>query len=180
MPHELFNPAVYKKTYSLVRAYIICRSGSIEDVQDILQDGFYIFFRKAEKKELDLKCQIESYVLGICKKLWLKELCNRQGKSFTDAFEELEQSVEDEIHQKVSSELLMDIFIRNIKKLSEKCQEVFELRMEGLSCEEIAEKMGLSSEQISRNKAFTCKKRQLDLIYQDPEYIRYFGNKQVT
>lgn len=175
MPQELFNPAVHKKAYGMVRVYVLRRSGTIEDVQDIINEGWYIFFKKAKEKELDYDCQVAYYLFGICKNLWLKELCNKNRQILTDSFEDFENIFHAETLDSDKREILCSILKSNLPKLSIRCQEIYTLKMEGLSCKEIAEEMGLNSGQISRNKIYTCTKRLRALVHQDPEYIRVFG-----
>jgi len=65
--------------------------------------------------------------------------------------------------------------MRNLTKLSEKCQELIRVKMEGYSCEEIADHLKLDNSQVARNKIYSCKNRLRVLVHQDPEYIRVFG-----
>jgi RNA polymerase sigma factor (sigma-70 family) len=177
MSQQLFNPAVHKKAYSLVKVYVISNSGTADDVQEILQEGWYIIFKKAHANELDIGCQITAYLFGICKNLWRKELQNRKAQILCDAYKDIEDTFNSIAEEEEEKEVLLRILLRNLKKLSEKCQEVFRMKMEGYSCEEMAVQLELDSSQISRNKIFSCKKRLQTLVYQDPEYIRVFGNR---
>lgn len=177
MPKQLFNPAEYKQAYIRVRSYVLCRSGTADDVHEMLQEGLSILFKKAYDNELDTDCQIEAYLCGICKNLWKKELQYRNGQSLSDAFEDLEDIFYNKVKEDEEKEARSRILERNMAKLSEKCQEVFRMKMEGNSCEEIAEHFELDSSQIARNKIYSCKKRLQTLVYQDPEYIRVFGKR---
>jgi RNA polymerase sigma factor (sigma-70 family) len=177
-PQQLFDSSIYKKAYGLVRSYVTKRSGSFKDFEDIFQEGVYIFLRKIQSKNLKLTCEPEIYILGVCKKLWLRELGNRQIHLSTDILENIEDNRSDGVTAKERMEFLITLLERNIKKLSQKCQDIFNYRKEGLSCEEIAERMNLDSGQISRNKLYTCKRRLLSLVYRDVEYEAFLKDEE--
>jgi DNA-directed RNA polymerase specialized sigma24 family protein len=50
---------------------------------------------------------------------------------------------------------------------------VLNLFFEGLSYEEIAEKMNLKNEIYARRKKYLCKESLLELVKEDPEYQEY-------
>ncbi len=176
MLRDLFNSAVYVESYGLVKSYVLSRSGNDEDVRDTLQEGFYIFFGKAYHEDITLDCKLAHYILGICKNVWKKELKKRQGEILTNDIMEIEDCFEEELRNKEKEESLRSIIRHCIPKLSLKCQDVINLRLEGLSCEEIAEIMNLDSSQITRNKSYSCKMRLKSLVQLDPEYIRIFNS----
>lgn len=176
MIEELFNPSVYTKAMDLVRAYILGNSGVMEDAQDIFHEGLMIFMRKARKDQFKLTCPPELYILGICKNLWKKRKANEVEQITPNALENLVDNCNDSLDATHRKELLIKLMEKHIKNLSEKCQEIFKYKIEGLTCEEIAEKMKMNSDQISRNKTYTCKKRLWELIQQDPEYRKNFDD----
>lgn len=177
MPQDLLNPTVYKRAYGLVRSYILQKSGNIDDIKDVYHEGLYIYFKKSQDDQFTLTCSPESYIFGICKNLWLKELGKRKGQILTDNIEDIEDVWDSGVEAKEKKEKLISIIQRNIKKLSQKCQELYRYKAEGLSCEQIASKMNLENEQISRNKTYKCKKRLLILINQDEEYVHYLRHE---
>lgn len=176
MPRELFNSALYVESYGLVRSYVLSRSGNDEDVRDTLQEGFYIYFGKAKNDDLILECKLASYILGICKNVWKKELKKRQAEVLSDTFDDVEDRSEERLQNKEKEESLRSILRRCILKLTSRCQDVLDLGLEGISCEEIAEIMNLDNGNITSNKTFTCKLRLKTLVQQDPEYIRIFNS----
>ena len=159
MPQELYNSSVYYNAYGLVKSYVLQRSGNDEDVRDTLQEGFFIYFNMISRQEIDLDCKLESYIFGICKNVWKKELKNRNGEVLVDAFDEFEDYFGDEVKSLEKKEVLHSILKRNISKLSPRCQQVINLRLEGYTCDQIADQMGFDSDQITRNKTYTCKTR---------------------
>jgi DNA-directed RNA polymerase specialized sigma24 family protein len=51
---------------------------------------------------------------------------------------------------------------------------ILSLFSEGLSYEEIADKMDLKNEVYARRKKYLCKEALLELVKEDPEYQEYF------
>ncbi len=176
MNEELFNPSVYTKAMDLVRAYILRKSGVMADAQDIFHEGLMIFMRKARKDQFKLTCPPEVYILGICKKLLKRRKSDEVERRPLAGIENVVDDSDDSLEATCRKELLMKLMQKHIKNLSEKCQEVFKYKMEGLTCEEIADIMEMDSEQILRNKTYTCKKRLWKLIQQDPEYRKIFND----
>lgn len=170
MSEEFFNPRIYTRAMDLVRNYVLGRSGNLEDAQDIFHDGLAIYVRKVSMNQVELTCAPELYILGICKNQWRKRKSGHQTQISSESMDEIEDNFGESLKAKHKRELLIKLIEKHVKNLSEKCQELFKLRAEGLTCEEIAQRMGVDSAQIARNKMYTCKRRLWDLIEQDPEY----------
>ncbi len=175
MSPEIFDPAIYPRALRLVRSYVLQNCGSIHDVEDILQDGLLIFFQSISKEGFTLSTKPEYYILSVCKKLWLKELARRKTAPPTQAING-EEVIDDTsiIQVEERNEHLISIIQKNIKKLSSKCQKVFDYRKEGLTCEQIAAALKLRNGNIAKNKYYHCKKRLLDLISEDEDYKNLF------
>ncbi len=101
----------------------------------------------------------------------------RKDQVLFDSMENIEDNQSANISSIRRKEFLIDIIQKNIKNLSQKCQEVFKHKQEGLTCDQIAERMKMDNEQILRNKMYTCKKRLLTLVYQDAEYKWFLSNE---
>jgi RNA polymerase sigma factor (sigma-70 family) len=143
----------------------------MEDVEDTLQEGLYKFMKFYEKNGFEQTGKLENYIFSICKNIWLKELVNRQKlkQSGSSIVEELKDDRWD-LKEKYRKEALIDIAEKNIGLLSNKCQKVLNFRRDGLSCNEIAELLGLKNGQIAKDKHYRCKERLRELIKQDKAY----------
>lgn len=172
MNQDYYSPTVYTKALKLVRRYVLNNCGNLQDVEDVLQDGFIIFFTNIKKQSFQLTVEPEYYIFGVCKNLWLKEI-KRRSKIVEDCghIDFHPDDNIDSIELVVRKERLLNIIDRNIKKLSEKCQEIFKFRKEGLSCDDISKRMNWKNRQISKDKIYRCKKRLLQITSEDREYI---------
>jgi RNA polymerase sigma factor (sigma-70 family) len=65
---------IYKDTYPMVEKYILQNSGSRDDAQDVFQDAMYVLIKKSEDPEFTLTAKVSTFVFGITKNLWLKQL----------------------------------------------------------------------------------------------------------
>jgi RNA polymerase sigma factor (sigma-70 family) len=179
MNQEYFNPCVYKKVFPLVKHYVLKNSGTYSDFEDILQDGLIIFFQNLQSKNFVLTTYPEYYIYKICTKLWLKELEKRKKARNPIYFNLLSSNTSDFTEQDyLRREKLISIIENNLKLLSEKCQMVFQLKKDGFTTEQIAEKMGFKNQQISKDKTFRCKKRLIDLISKDQNYVLLMKNER--
>ncbi|NAS31136.1 sigma-70 family RNA polymerase sigma factor [Flavobacteriaceae bacterium R38] len=159
----------YKKTYPGVRNYVLKNSGKEEDAEDVFQDALVLVYQKLKAKNLQLNCELSTYVHAVSKNIWLSKL--RRVKKVTydgdliDDTEILDKNVIEEIEK---SERI-NIFRKHFLKLNDKCREVLGLFFDGNSMKVIAEKMGFTVS-YTRKKKFECKKELLDMIEKDPMY----------
>ena len=171
MNQNFFNPSVYKRTYTMVKQYVLKNSGTYSDFEDILQDGLLVFFKNTQSRSFILTTKPEYYIYKVCTKLWLKELEKRKKARASSLLQSQYEDIYDFSEQDYQRrEKLISIIGNNLKLLSEKCQQVFQLKKEGYSTDQIAEIMGFKNKQISKDKTFRCKKRLIDLISKDKEY----------
>jgi RNA polymerase sigma factor (sigma-70 family) len=147
----------YVKYFEMVRCFIRNNNGSEEDARDIFQDTLLVLFQKVRKETIQLTCSLGTYLYSISRYLWLKELARRRWiahnpvdlDEFFDATADIGQISE-------QNERLF-LYRLHFDKLSEDCQQVLNLFMEGHSIAEITLLMGYSSEQYTRNRRYRCK-----------------------
>ena len=179
MKKELFTSEILTITRKRVVKYVLKNSGTIEDANDILQEGFTAYIINIRKPDFKLTTNPENYIFCICRNLWLSQIrIKRQKRTFSEEFENFPCEESNLILIKERKDALINIMDNNIKRLSQKCQEIFRFRKEGLSCEQIAVKMNWKKGSISKDKFYRCKKRLLQVIAEDPEYIT-FNNIEV-
>ena len=172
MSQDTFNPSIYSKAYLFVKQFVLKNSGNFADFEDILQDGLCIYFKNIQTGKYVHSDSAEYYICKICINLWHKELEKRkkfrQLSLVQSQMGNLSEYSESDYQRKES---LLKIVENNIRLLSIKCQQVFQLKKEGFTTDQIAEKMGFKNQQISKDKTFRCKKRLKELIHKDIEYL---------
>lgn len=183
MTPEIFDSALYIRAMRLVRSYVLQNCGTMQDAEDVLQEGFFTFFQSTSKEGFTLSTKPEYYILSVCKKLWLKELARKKIAPPTQHING-DDVIDDDwmILIKERKEQLITIIERNIKKLSTKSQKLFDYKMEGLTCAQIAELLKLKNGQIVKDKTYRCKQRLLLLISEDKDYRNLYedGEEKYT
>lgn len=180
MNNNLFTTEILTNSRRLVVGFVLKNSGSIEDANDILQEGFAAYIVNIRKSDFKLTTKPETFIFCICRNLWLNQLKSIK-KEIIDigGIDEIPSIEDEQIILKQRNELLVFIIERNIRRLSQRCQAIFRLRKEGLSCEQIAKKMQLKTGQISKNKFYSCKKRLLEIISEDQEYLDFKRSESI-
>ena len=167
------NPFILKEIYATYQPAITklveSNNGSMEDAQDVFQEGLTVVYRKARTEDFRLTSSFLTYFYSVCRFIWLKKLRKKSRAMVT--FEDTmgfsnEHSVEADFLKKERYALYID----SLKKLGEGCQKVLSLYAQSVSMKEIARQMGYASENYAKKRKFSCKKKLLLLIEQDKRY----------
>lgn len=150
--------------------YIKRHGGNENDAKDTFQESLMVIFKLIQSEQLDIKTDFGSFLNGIAKRIWLNKI--RQDSihsrfvtsSNPETFEDHPSDVE------LEGEMELNLIRKHIVKLGEECRKVLMMSAEGISNEEIAEKMGYKSEKIVRTKKYKCKEALIQLIKSDPQF----------
>ena len=143
--------------------YVIQNSGTESDASALLQDALVVLWEKVRQKDFILNARLSTFLYGVVKNIWLKELARRKKLVSLD----LVQSKSDE-HPGQDEQLEQDELATIVKEcmshLSDLCQKVLiAFYYEELSMHEISRKLGLASEDVAKSKKYQCKKSWNDL-----------------
>jgi RNA polymerase sigma factor (sigma-70 family) len=147
---------LYKQHAATVKSYIMRNNGSREDAEDLMQEALVVAWQNAQKPDFQLTSKWGTYLLAICKNLWLKQL--RKNSRFTD---EAQVSPEKMSEQENSSRN-MDLkkITDCVEALDETCRKLLTLfYFEGLDMEQIAERLGFNNADTTKAKKYQCFKR---------------------
>ena len=160
---------LYDNYFQSVKNHVLSNSGSDEDVSDVFQDTIIVLYNQITENILNLTTDLKGYFFGIARNVWSAQLRKKQKTT------ELEIDIADEEeNEEQYDQLLERIISRVFQKLKPDQQMVLSLFSEGLSYEEIADKMDLKNEVYARRKKYLCKEALLELVKEDPEYQEYF------
>jgi RNA polymerase sigma factor (sigma-70 family) len=143
---------------------VLSNSGSYDDVSDVFQDTIIALYTQITDNSLNLTTDLKGYFFGIARNIWSAQLRKKQKTV------ELEIDVPEEDSTELSDPTLERIVSRVFPMLKPDQQMVLKLFSEGLSYEEIAEKMELGSETYARRKKYLGKEALMELLKDDPEY----------
>jgi RNA polymerase sigma factor (sigma-70 family) len=158
---------LYDNYFQSVKNHVLNNSGSIEDVSDVFQDSIIALYNQITEDNLNLTTDLKGYFFGIARNVWSAQL--RRKQKTTD----LKIDLPDETTEDQSDLVLERIISRVFQKLKSDQQMVLNLFSDGLTYEEIAEKMNLKNEVYARRKKYLSKEALLDLVKEDPEYQEY-------
>ncbi|MEM1319169.1 MAG: sigma-70 family RNA polymerase sigma factor [Bacteroidota bacterium] len=159
---------IYKESLPEVAKYVKKNSGSFEDAKDVFQEGIMVIYRKIKADALTLTTSFHVYLFSVCKKIWLKKLSRKSGKSvpldFVGDF-----ASEENLDADITKARKWALFNKHLQQLAEECRKVLKLFFNGRSSKEIAEEMDYTEEYAKRKK-YKCKIGLTKLIKEDPEY----------
>jgi RNA polymerase sigma factor (sigma-70 family) len=158
---------LYDNYFQSVKNHVLSNSGSIEDVSDVFQDSIIALYNQITEDKLNLTTDLKGYFFGIARNVWSAQL--RRKQKTTD----LEIDLPDETTEEESDLVLERIISRVFQRLKSDQQMILNLFSDGLTYEEIAEKMNLKNEVYARRKKYLSKEALLDLVKEDPEYQEY-------
>ena len=159
---------LYDNYFQSVRNHVLNNSGSDDDVSDVFQDAIIVLYNQITEDKLRLTSDLKGYFFGIARNVWNSQLRKKQ-KTI-----ELEFDLPDEEETEDQSDPTLERIISRVFQLLKPDQQmVLNLFSDGLSYEEIAEKLNLKNEVYARRKKYLCKEALLELVKEDPEYQEY-------
>ena len=147
--------SLYTENRIPVFDYILRNSGSEDDAADIFQDGVIIFWQKLKNPDFKLTVSRTTFLISICKNLWLNELRNKR-KNLTVVKDDI-PDVEMEDDDLSENEVRQNKLNKAIELLGDTCRTILKaFYYETLSMEEIAVKAKLSSAKTAKSKKYKC------------------------
>lgn len=148
---------LYKKYYRMMVKMIVSNNGSEYEAKDIFQDALIVVWQKFQDNDFELTAKISTYIYSICQNLWRKEL-DRKSRLSSEEKEDYETPAYD---QEERAKIIRDC----INELGPTCRQVLMYHyFDGLSMEDLAEKMGFANTDTAKTKKYKCKKKLDDLV----------------
>ena len=156
---------LYRQNYSMVRKYVIDNSGSLQDVDDMLQDGVIAVWKNVSKSDFELKSKLTTYFMAIVKNLWLKKI--RKNKKVDTVDDETLQFDSASVEQNTSRQMDLKVVRNLLNEIGDTCKELLGLfyfeQMDNLS---IAERMEFSNPDVVKAKKYQCLKKLKVIFYE--------------
>ncbi len=160
---EIALDYIYKKNFKTIIRMILNHKGSKDEAKDIYQEATIIFWQNALKDDFVLTSKISTYLYAVCRNLWRKEL-ERKSRISEEAPKE-DDMVEKGFNNNIDEKERIDIITKSIAKLGNTCRQVLTYYyFDGLSMQDISEKMGFSNADTAKTKKYKCKKELDNLI----------------
>jgi RNA polymerase sigma factor (sigma-70 family) len=156
---------LYRQNYSMVRKYVIDNSGSLQDVDDMLQDGVIAVWKNVSKSDFVLKSKLTTYFMAIVKNLWLKKI--RKNKKVDTVDDETLQFASASVEQNTSRQMDLNVVRNLLNEIGDTCKELLGLfyfeQMDNIS---IAERMDFSNPDVVKAKKYQCLKKLKVIFYE--------------
>jgi len=163
---------MYEDYFPYILAMVEKNSGTIQDAQDIFQDGLVALYLRCRDRELLLNCSLRSYFYAICKNLWLQRLERKYRMVFQPDLIIHEREERYRLQETLTSEKRLAryrLFWKHLKGLPEDCQKVLMMYMDRIPYKKVAEILGFVDENYAKMKKYHCKKALIRRIRRDPE-----------
>jgi RNA polymerase sigma factor (sigma-70 family) len=152
---------LYKNNHTMIRSYVLKNQGRNEDAEDLLQDALIVLWQKVQQGNFVLSSKLSTYIMAVCKNLWLKRLGKQQ---------RLEG--EDKIlpHLHVTADNFSEISdFKHLQKamdeIGETCKKLLMMfYFDGNDMEQIARKMQFANADTAKAKKYQCFKKLETLI----------------
>ena len=149
---------IYKKTFPMVSHFVRRNRGSEQDAKDLFHDALIIFYEKAIDGKLVLTASVTTYLVSICRNLWLRELDKRQRSQSLDDDQADVTLLPDE--REIISNPASPSLSEYVERLGDKCRDMlvsfYYFRQ---SLEQIAEKHHYRNVRSATVQKFKCLER---------------------
>lgn len=147
---------LYQKHYRMMLKLVLRNSGTEIEAQDVFQDALVVFWQKVTSRQLTLTSKISTYLYSICQNLWRKEL--ERKKRLSNEEKDGEVIMDHDRQERIQA--IQDC----VASMGDTCRKVLSYYyFDGLSMNDIAEKMGFANSDTAKTKKYKCKK-ELDKI----------------
>lgn len=157
--------ALYKELLPGIVKFIIKYGGSKEEALDLFQDAIINFYKKVmEGHYNEERYKIHGYIFTVCKNLWINRLQKTKRMVVLEPDQmdiSPQKSVLDDIILSDRDNLVTKIF----SYLDQKCIDILTMSVYNmLSMKEIAQKMGMTSDNVAKVNNYRCKQKLIELV----------------
>lgn len=149
--------------------------GNEQDGEDMFQEGIIVIDRNIRGGDFRSEGKLSSYLISICKFLWMNELRKNKRLEITDETYVFDSPVTETALDTLLNDELKIALNRLLVGLGERCKNILELWQLNYSMEEIASSLGLSSAGMARKVKHQCYQKLLESVATD-SVIQQFKN----
>jgi RNA polymerase sigma factor (sigma-70 family) len=170
---------LYKEFFPLAKSIVERNSGSIEDAEDVFQDGMVVLYQKSLSGKIILDCSLKTYFYSICKNIWKQRLDRKWRLLFGDNVAEEPYESYEHFTREIREEELEKkrLFQKHFLGLPSACQKVLELFLLNTPLKDIATMMGFKNEEYAKTRKYMCKNMLRKRIMNDPKCKSYLNHE---
>lgn len=171
---------IYDRFLGRVVGWVRKNSGSEMDGHDLFQEGMEVVVVNAQKPDFILTAPFESFLWGICSRLWYKKLNKRNNTREMVRNLSVPVSIDKEETDAVVERALDGYFHRQLMErafgqLGERCQRLLSMLLAGESTQAITQALDISANTFYKGK-FDCTRKWEKLIKADPDFKDFNPN----
>lgn len=152
---------VYQANYAMVRNYVIKNNGVQEDAEDLLQDALVVFWQNCHKPSFELTSKTSTYIMAICKNLWLKQLNKNSRMSGEEQIQPQAHSVLPDHGKQMDMKKLSAA----LEEIGDSCKSILVMfYFDGYDMENIAKAMNFANADTAKAKKYQCFKKLEEII----------------
>jgi len=145
------------KYYKTVEKHIRANRGSRDEAADIFQEALIILYRKVNETEFVLTSSLDTYLYSVSKFLWSDALRKKSSVAALN-FNDMEQRQDDlQVEEAIASENKFRLAESALAQVTAICRQLLGyFYIDKYSMQEIASKLGFSSEQSAKTQKYKC------------------------
>jgi RNA polymerase sigma factor (sigma-70 family) len=163
---------LYKANFAMVKNYVSKNNGVVEDAEDILQDALVVLWQNCRKTGFELTSKISTYIMAICKNLWLKQL-SKTGRMMGD------ELIKPQMHSETPQEgqaMDMKKIHEALDELGDTCKNLLVMfYFDGFDMDTIARSLSFNNADTAKAKKYQCFKKLEEIVkkrYQMSDFLR--------
>lgn len=161
---------IYDKYYARIERLVTSNSGNKDEALDVFQDALVVVYKNGLKPGFVLTSSFYSYLYGISRNLWKKELEKRKNGGKVTIQDEEEYKSDVDIEKAIHEAEKYELYKEKFALLGEKCQSIMKLVFQKKKMKEIAEKLGYNNDKTAKQQHYKCKQKLIKLIRDDSRF----------
>lgn len=159
---------LYRRFLPVVYGMVRRNNGTFEDAKDVFQEGLVVLFHHAARPGFQLTAPFQSYLTGICRFIWLRQLKKNARTEVTFAPEE-RLDVDADLERSIFESEKRMLYQEKFAQLGDDCRQLLQRFFDREPLSSIADDMGYTTDYVKK-KNKTCKEKLLNLIQKDPRF----------
>lgn len=167
---KLILKSIYESYFPTIKRLVADNYGSEQDAKDVFQEGIIIIYRKIKDGNFNLTSSFKTYIYGVCRYIWIKELSmRREDTRKLEGYIEYEE-VPDIVFDEYEKNEQYKLYQKHFKRLEKDCQKLLQLFLKKVALKDIAQVLGIESHQYIKRKKYKCKEQLVRYIKSDPKF----------
>ncbi len=150
--------------------YVQQNSGNFQDGQDVFHEGIIVLDRNIREGKFRGDSTLSLYLYAICRFLWMNQLRRKARVELSEDPMPEEEAGPENPEVDLLSDERKAVLQQLLDQLSDQCRQVLGLWQLSYSMQEIAARLGFSSEKMARKAKYRCQQALIKLVKSHPRW----------